>query len=318
MTTVEDRAGRGRRVVVAGGTGLIGRALVESFLADGWAVDVLTRDPKSRRGRIPPTARVIGWSGRPGDDVERTASVLAGAEGVVNLSGTPIAPLPWTKGRRAAILGSRVASTTALVEAMASLPPERRPAVLANASGADVYVGRADMPATEATPGGHDFLSDVITKWEAAATRAEALGVRVVLLRTAFVLGRGGPALRLLTLPFRLFVGGPIGSGEQWFSWVHIDDAVGLYRAAIVDPALRGPINGTAPESVRQRDLARAIGRAMHRPTWFPTPALLLRLVLRDEATLVLDSRRVAPAAALAAGYVFRYPDLDQALADVL
>jgi uncharacterized protein (TIGR01777 family) len=306
------------RVVVAGGSGLIGRALVGSLLADGWAVDVLTRDPRRAARRLPTTARTVQWSARPGPDTAALAHLLADADGVINLSGTPLAPKPWTAGRRRAILQSRVDSTTALVEAISVIPPQRRPPVLVNASGTDVYTDQDDEPATESAPPVNDYLSGVVQQWEAAARAAEPLGVRVVLLRTAFVFAPGGQIMRLLTLPFRLFVGGRIGSGGQWFSWVHVDDVVGLYRAALVDPALSGPVNVTAPEPVRQRDLARAIGRATHRPSWVPVPAWLVRLALRGQSTLVLGSRRVAPARAEAAGYVFRYPDLDQALADVL
>jgi uncharacterized protein (TIGR01777 family) len=306
------------RVVVAGGSGLIGRALVASLLADGWGVDVLTRDPQRAARRLPAAARVMRWSGRPGIDTKALAHTLAGADGVINLSGVPLAPRPWTAGRRRAILASRLDSTTALVNALAALPPERRPPVLLNASGTDVYTGADDEPATESAPPVDEFLSDVVQQWEAAARAAEPLGVRVVLLRTAFVFAAGGQIMRLLTLPFRLFVGGRLGSGEQWFSWVHLDDVVGLYRTALVDPAYRGPLNVTSPEPIRQRDLARAIGRATHRPSWFPVPGWLVRLALRGQSTLILGSRRVIPARAEAAGYVFRYPDLDQALADVV
>lgn len=318
MTIIDDQVPRRRRVVVAGGSGLIGRELVANLLADGWIVDVLTRNPGRTARRVPAAARVSGWSARPGAGTPALAALLAGADGVVNLSGTPVAPRPWTAGRRRAILASRVDSTRAIVEAIAAVPPERRPPVLVNASGTDLYTDRDGEPATESAPPGHGFLSDVVTHWETAAREAEPLGVRVVTLRTGFVFARGGQIMRLMTLPFRLFVGGRIGSGEQWFSWVHIDDVVGLYRTVLVDPTYRGPVNATAPEPVRQRDLARAIGRALHRPAWLPIPAWLMRVALRGQATLVLGSRRAIPARAEAAGYVFRFPDLDQALADVV
>jgi uncharacterized protein (TIGR01777 family) len=309
------------RIVIAGGSGLIGRRLAERMLADGSAVDVLTRDPKSARKDLPDGARAVAWAGskaaRTPAALKPLANALDGADAVVNLSGAPVAPIPWTKGRRRTILDSRVGPTTAIVAAMATLPPDRRPKVLVNASGADIYTGRDATPADESTPPATDFLGDVCVRWEAAARAAEPLGVRVVLMRTAVVLGRGAMYTRIAALPYRLFVGGRLGSGRQWVSWIHLDDIVGLYREAVVNPSLTGPVNATAPEPILAADFATALGKALHRPNWFPTPAFLLRLVLRDESVLALGSRRVIPAKAESAGYVFRFPDLDAALAEV-
>jgi uncharacterized protein (TIGR01777 family) len=187
-----------------------------------------------------------------------------------------------------------------------------------NASGSDVYTGRDAQPADESTEPSHEFLADVCLRWEAAAREAESLGIRVALVRTAFVLAPDAPVLRLLALPFRLFVGGRLGSGRQWFSWIHIDDLVGIYRLALADATISGPINGAAPEPCRQADLARAIGATLHRPAWLPVPAWAIQLALRDQATLLLGSRRVVPAAALAAGYAFGQPTMEAALAEVL
>jgi uncharacterized protein (TIGR01777 family) len=317
MTIINDPAGPERRVVVAGGSGLIGRELVTSLLADGWRVDVLTRNPRRAGRRLPPGVRAVPWSG-PASDTTALAAALAGADAVVNLSGVPVAPIPWTARRRRAILGSRVGSTNAIVDAIRALPQDRRPGVLVNASGTDMYTGRDSQPADETTPPATDFLGDVCVQWEAAARAAEPLGVRVVMIRTAVVLARGATYLRFVALPFRLFLGGRIGSGRQWVSWVHIDDLVGLYRAALTNADLRGPVNATAPEPARERDVARGIGRALHRPNWLPVPAWVLRLVLREEAVLPLGSRRAVPSVAQSIGYVFRWSDLDAALADVL
>jgi uncharacterized protein (TIGR01777 family) len=303
------------RVVIAGGSGMIGRHLARALLADGWAVDVLTRDIERASGRLPGGARAVAWT--PGSPAG-LETVLDGAGGVINLAGVSLGPRPWTPGRKRAILGSRLAATETIVAAVRALPPEHRPAVLVNASGSDVYTGRDAQPADESTEPTHDFLADVCLRWEAAACEAESLGVRVALVRTAFVLAPDAPVLRLLALPFRLFVGGRLGSGRQWFSWIQVDDLVGIYRLALTDRSLAGPVNAASPEPCRQVELAVALGRALHRPCWLPAPAWALRLALRDQATLLIGSRRVAPARALAAGYRFRHPAIDEALADVL
>ena len=303
------------RAVIAGGSGMIGRHLAGALLADGWAVDILTRDVGRTAGRLPEGARAVAWIP---DSPSGLATVLDGADGVINLAGVSLGPRPWTPGRKRAILASRLAATDAIVAAIRALPPERRPVVLVNASGSDVYTGRDAQPADEATEPIHDFLADVCLRWEAAAREAAALGTRVALVRTAFVLAADAPVLGLLALPFRLFVGGRLGSGRQWFSWIHIDDLVGIYRLALTDPSINGPINAAAPEPCPQADLARALGRTLHRPCWLSAPAWVLRLVLRDQATLLIGSRRVVPARAIAAGYRFRHPAIEEALADVL
>ena len=302
------------RVVIGGGSGMIGRHLARALLADGWEVDILTRDPGRTAGRLPAGARSVAWS--PGG--AGLESTLDGAHGVINLAGVSLGPRPWTPGRKRAILGSRLAATEAIVAALRSLAPDRRPAVLVNASGSDVYTDRDAEPADESTEPSHGFLADVCLRWEAAAREAEPLGVRVALVRTSFVLARDAPVLRLLALPFRLLLGGRLGSGRQWFSWIHVDDLVAIYRLALTDASVAGPINATAPEPCRQADLAAALGRAVHRPSWLPAPAWAIRLALRDQATLLIGSRRVVPARALAAGYRFGHPAIDEALADVL
>lgn len=303
------------RVVIAGGSGMIGRHLASALLADGWAVDVLTRDVERAARRLPAGARAVGWTPAEPTGLE---TVLDGADGVINLAGVSLGPRPWTPGRKRAILGSRLAATNTIVGAARALPPERRPAVLVNASGSDVYTSQDEAPADESTEPTNDFLADVCLRWEVAARAAEPLGLRVALVRTAFVLAPDAPVLRLLALPFRLFVGGRLGSGRQWFSWVHIDDLVGIYRLALTDRSIDGPINAASPEPCREADLAAALGRTLHRPCWLPAPAWALRFALRDQATLLIGSRRVVPARALAAGYQIRHPAIDEALADVL
>ena len=187
--------------------------------------------------------------------------------------------------------------------------------MLINASAVGYYGPRGDEPVTEADSPGSDFLALVCTQWEAAAR--EAADARVVLLRTGFVVGKGG-ALPIMMLPFRLFVGGPLGSGRQWMPWIHIDDVVGLIRYALENETVVGPINGSAPEPVRNRDFVRTLGRVMRRPSFMPAPALAMRLVLGEMADMILTGQRAIPRAALDAGYRFRFTDVEAALRDVL
>ena len=303
------------KVVIAGGSGMIGRHLARSLVADGHTVDVLTRDPARRDWHLPAGVGVVGWSveANPG-----LGASLAGVDAVVNLAGVSLGPRPWTPSRKRAILKSRLDATEALVGAIATLPAADRPRVLLNASGTDVYTGLDAEPATESTPPADDFLARVCIEWEARARAAEALGVRVVLMRQAFVLAGDAPVLALMTLPFRLFAGGRLGDGKQWFSWIHVEDLVALYRWALDGAEVAGPVNAAAPEPCRNSEFAVTVGRVLHRPNWLPAPAFALRLALRDQVTLVLGSRRAVPRRAIDAGFTFRFPGLDAALRDVL
>jgi hypothetical protein len=201
---------------------------------------------------------------------------------------------------------------------MGRLPAADRPKVLVNASGIDIYGHRPGGELTEDSPPGDSFLAGVVVAWEGAARAADALGVRVVLARTALIIAPEALAWRLILVPFRRFAGGPLGSGRQRFTWIHVDDAVGLYDLAIRDGSIVGPLNMVAPDVPTQGDLGRAIGRKMHRPAIIPVPAFILRLVLWGQADIVLHGRVAVPARALAAGYEFRHATVESALRDVL
>ncbi|MBM3946077.1 MAG: TIGR01777 family protein, partial [SAR202 cluster bacterium] len=288
------------KVVIAGGTGLIGSALAASLAADGHDVVILTRRGGSF---LPHGARLARWDGRT--VTNEWAPELAGADAVVSLAGAGIGAKRWSVAYRNEILRSRVDANHALVTAMEKLPPAERPRVLVSASGADFYGDTGEREVSEEDGPGGSFLANVCVQWEAAARRAEELGVRVVLVRTAFVLGKGAEGFRKLVLPFRLFAGGALGDGRQWFSWVHGDDAAGIYRLALEQEQATGPLIAAAPVPVRQRDLARGIGRVLGRPWWLPAPEFALRLALGRQADLLLHSHRVVPAKALAMGYRF-------------
>jgi uncharacterized protein len=304
------------RIVVAGGSGMLGRRLATRWLESGDEIVVLTRNPARIAGTLPPGVAARRWNPPVVD--EDLVESLRGADAVVNLAGVSIGGRPWTPGRKRAILQSRLDATNTIVEAIGRLPATDRPKVLVNSAGIDIYGDRPDGELTEESEPGDSFLAGVVVAWEAAARAAEPLGVRVVTARTALIVAPEAPAWRLVLLPFRLFVGGPLGSGQQRFTWLHVDDAVGLYDLAVRNASVRGPVNMVAPEVPMQRELARAIGRAMHRPSFFPAPAFLLRLILWGQADLVLHGRVAIPTKALAAGYEFRYPTVESALNDVL
>ena len=286
------------RVLVTGGTGLVGRPACDALRAAGHAVTIVSREP----GRVP--ARAIGWDG--------LRAAMPETDAIVNLAGESIASGRWTAARKAAIRSSRVEATRALVDAAAAASP--RPKVLVNASGVGYYGAHGDEPLDETAAAGPDFLARVCVEWEAEARRAEALGVRVVVVRLGVVLAPDGGALSAMLLPFRAGLGGPIGGGRQWMSWVHRDDVVGLLREAVGNAEYAGPVNATSPNPVTNRDFARALGRVLHRPAALPVPGIGLRLLMGEMATMLLTGQRVLPKVAERRGYAWQQPELPAAL----
>jgi uncharacterized protein len=287
------------KVIVAGGSGYVGRALVGSLLADGHDAVVLSRRP----GREASVGRFGRW--------EDVAAEVEGADAVVGLAGVSIGGPRWTAGRKTAILSSRVESTRKLTLAIdgASVKPR----VFVTASGIDYYGNSGDAVVDETAPAGTSFLARTCAEWERAAAAAPT---RVVAVRTALVVGPGAQAIRLMALPFRLFAGGRLGNGRQWFPWIHLDDLVGVYRLAIEDESLSGPVNAVAPEQLRQRAAAKDFGSVLHRPALLPAPAFALRALLGEQADLLLHGQR---AVSTRLGELeFRYRGLRAALEDAL
>jgi uncharacterized protein len=292
------------RVVVAGGTGFLGGALVRRLRTDGHDVIVLTRRP-SGDGQL-------AWSPGTPPGGQPWAHAIDGAGAVVNLAGESIAGGRWTSARKQAIRESRVTATRSLAEAIVS--SAQPPRVLLSGSAVGIYGSRGDETLTEQSPTGTGFLAEVGRAWEQEALGAAAV-TRVVLLRTALVLGQGGGALPQLALPFRLGVGGPVGSGQQYLSWIHLDDWVSMARWALDTAAVSGPLNATAPGPVTNAEFARVLGRVLRRPAWLPAPAFALRLALGEMAdALVLEGQRVLPARARELGFTFEHPTIDGAL----
>jgi uncharacterized protein (TIGR01777 family) len=310
-----------KRVFVTGGTGFVGSALVEALSGRGDRVVVLSRDAARARARLPPGVDVV--AGDPGSDSGSWQGHLAGADAVVHLAGASIAGKRWDARYKQILRDSRVESTRHVVEGMAALPEDQRPRVLVCASGADYYPGfdgdgvGDDDDVTESAPSGESFLARMCVAWEAEAQAAAAAGARVVCMRTAVVLGERGALPRML-LPFKLFAGGPLGSGRQWFSWIHIEDAIRGYLFAIDEPALAGPVNLSAPDPVRFKTFTSALGRVLHRPSWLPVPGFAVKAAAGELGEYLLHGRRVVPAALQAHGFVSRYPTLDNALRDLL
>lgn len=302
-----------RRVVITGATGLIGRALCAKLHTQGYAVVVFSRNPHAARHALPDAAEYVAWDAAESGP---WAQAIDGAHAVIHLAGAPLDGHRWTTSYKRTIYTSRVSGARGLVQAIARA--QQRPQVLLSGSAIGYYGSRGDTVLDELAPPGEGFIADLCRDWEAAAQQAEPLGVRVVTLRTGIVLDRHHGGLAKLLLPFKLFVGGPFLPGTQWWSWIHLDDMLGLLLLALEDQRASGPLNVTSPEPQRNRAFARTLGRVLGRPAIVPVPGFALKILVGEMARMVLDSQRVVPAKAQSLGYRFRYPQLEQALSTTL
>ncbi len=296
------------RVVITGGSGLIGSAMARELGGAGHEIVVLTRD-LSKVKTLPPNTRAAQWDGKTGAG---WASLLDGDTAIVHLAGEGIADGRWTESRKKRIRDSRVESGRAVLAAIRQA--KEKPKALLQGSAVGYYGPCGDEVVTEGHAPGADFLAGVCVDWEASTAEVEALGVRRALLRTGIVLSGDGGALPKMALPFRFGAGGPLGNGRQWIPWIHLADEVGAIRFLLERDDAHGPFNLTAPQPLTNRDFSRVLGKALHRPSLAPAPAFALRLVLGEMAEMLLNGQRAVPQRLLELGYAFRFPEALQAL----
>lgn len=292
--------------LIAGGSGFIGTALTHSLIEKGHRVWILTRKLPSTT--LAPQVHFLLWDGK---SVQEWGKKVNEVDAVINLSGESLSHWPWTEARKKQFLESRILPTRALVQAIQQA--ERQPRVYLQASGINYY-GLHGEPADENTPAGNDFLARLTVEWENASQSLEGLGIRRIVTRLAVVLDWHGGMLRLMALPVRLFLGGPIGNGRQIVPWIHLKDVIQAMEFLLFNESACGIYNLIAPQATSNADFMRTLARLLHRPYWFPTPAFLLRLALGEMSVLITEGRYAHPRRLVEAGYTFRYPALEDAL----
>lgn len=296
------------KVLIAGGSGFLGNHLIDSLTADSHQVWVLSRDPNQTING----AQIVGWDGQTTDDWGHLVEEM---DAVVNLAGLSLYNWPWTESKKQRFIDSRVEPGRALVTAIKNA--SQRPEVFIQISGINYYGLRGEGIADESTLPGDDYLAQLTVSWEAATKPVEEVGVRHVVCRSAVVLAEDAILLWLMALPVRLFVGGPIGSGDQALPWIHIDDHIGAIRFLIENPNAKGPFNLIAPQTTSNAEFMRTLANVLRRPYWFRTPAFLMRLVLGEMSLLVTEGRFSKPERLFEMGYNMRYTKLEEALRDI-
>ncbi len=297
------------KIIITGGTGSIGSALVAELAQDKNEIIVTSRAPE-KANNVPPSVKVVKWDGKTalgwGEHAE-------GADAIVNLAGESIAPIPWIGDRKEKIRASRVNAGKAIVDAIEKA--KAKPRVLVQSSAIGYYGIQGDETLTEKSPAGNDFLASVCVDWENSTASVEAMGVRRAIYRTGIVVSREGGVLPLMSLPFQFFVGGKMGSGQQWISWIHIADEIAALKFLMTNESARGVFNFTAPNPVRNQDFSNALGKALNRPSLFPVPGFALKIPLGEMAELMLlNGQRVVPEHLKQMGFEFRFPMIAEAL----
>jgi len=303
------------KIALTGATGFVGSRLVAKLNQNDHSLVILSRNLDRARRLFPPTAfpqlELVGYSPLESGDWQQA---VAGCDAVINLAGEPIAER-WSLEHKKAILESRQIGTSKIVEAIAKADP--KPQILINPSAIGYYGSSETATFTEKSPPGSDFLADVCQKWEAEAQKAQEFGVRPVIIRFGIVLGDGGALSKMLT-PFKLFAGGPLGNGRQWFSWIHREDLVNLIIEVLNRTDLEGIFNGTAPNPVRMSQFCTTLGEILHRPSWLPVPDFALELLLGEASKVILEGQQVLPEATLATGFRYQFATLKPALSNIL
>ncbi len=304
------------KIAITGATGFVGSRLVERLISQGHQLIVLSRSVQRAQKVFPSTTfknlEIVGYMPTVSGDWQ---NVISGCDAVVNLAGEPIAEGRWTAERKQVILNSRKLGTQKIVEAIGNADP--KPDVLVNASAIGYYGTSQTATFDETSSPGNDFLAQVSTEWESEAQKVKNSGTRLVILRFGIVLGMGGALSKMIT-PFKLFAGGPLGDGQQWFSWIHVDDVVNLILQALNDSQMQGVYNATTPKAVRMSQFCDIMGQVMNRPSWLPVPGFALEALLGEAATVVLQGQQVIPKRTLESGFKYQYPELQSALKEIL
>jgi uncharacterized protein len=299
------------KILITGGTGFVGTQLTSRLTQDGHELTILSRSAK-RSGEIPP-----GISYLQGDPTQKGPwqEAIQHHDAVINLAGASIFA-KWTEEHKKAIRESRVSTTRNIVEGIPSHP--QKPFTLFSTSAVGYYGFCGDEELTEASPNGNDFLAQIALEWEGEALKAKEKGASVVITRFGIVMGEKGGALSQMIPLFKKYIGGPIGSGKQWFSWVHIKDLSEAFAFLMKHPEISGPVNICAPNPVRNKDLAKALGKVLHRPSFMPAPGFMVKLVLGEFGSVILEGQRVIPKRLLDSGFAFQYPNIEKALEGIV
>ncbi len=299
-------------IAIVGGTGFLGRHIAPALAAGGHVVTIVTRNRQVAIGRVGSDVRVHEWAPSKSETLEQA---FRGQDAVINLAGASIANGRWTLARKDRLRVSRIETTGMIVHAMSRLSANLRPTIFISASGIGFYGLEATGRVDETTKQGHGFLADLCGEWEQAARGAADSGIRTVWVRISMVLAQDGGALQKMRLPFRLFLGGPIGPGTQSVSWIHVEDLGRLIKTILADDAVNGPVNAASPHPVTMKDFCRQLGKTLRRPSWLPVPAWVLQIGLGEMATLMTHGQWVHPSVATALGFTYHYPSLESALA---
>jgi uncharacterized protein (TIGR01777 family) len=304
------------KIAITGATGFVGSRLVKKLNDAGYQILILTRNPEKAKRVFPssafPNLETVKYTPKESGDWQKA---ISGCDAVINLAGEPISER-WTPQHKQEILESRQLGTRNLVEAIAQA--ESKPQLLISGSAIGYYGTSETATFDETNPPGNDFLAEVCQQWEAEANKVKELGVRLVIFRIGIVLGNDGGALAKMIGPFKMFAGGPIGSGRQWFSWIHRDDLVNLILEAIKRTDMAGIYNATAPNPVRMTEFCQTLGEVINRPSWLPVPEFALELLLGDGAKVILEGQQVLPKQTQSLGFQYQYPDLKPALTEIL
>jgi uncharacterized protein (TIGR01777 family) len=300
------------RIIISGGSGAIGRALTESLATDGHDVIILSRSPE-RVKRLPKSARAELWDGQSANG---WGHLVEGSQAIINLAGENLAEGRWTEERKRRIRQSRLKAGQAINEAIEAA--QQKPAVVIQSSAVGYYGPHQDEMVTEDTPAGDDFLAQLCVDWEASTAPVEALGIRRPIIRSGVVLTEDSGALPRMALPFKMFVGGPLGSGRQWFPWLHMNDEIAAIRFLLDHEQATGPFNLTSPNPLTNAQFSKVLGRVLNRPAFWPIPAISLQLLFGELSSTLLEGQRVIPKRLQEMGFTFQYPQAEAALRDLL